>query len=81
MFPCPYVNDKNYAWGNTEYFFTCSDRFKPGSGLQAILANVEFYRLKYLARLEPEVESFSLSGGFTPCWHLRPSSGQEHTVI
>ena len=23
----------------------------------------------------------SLSGGFTPCRHLRPSSGQEHTVI
>ena len=23
----------------------------------------------------------SLSGGFTPCWHLRPSSGGEHTVV
>ena len=23
----------------------------------------------------------SLSGGFTPCRHLRPSSGPEHTTI
>ena len=22
-----------------------------------------------------------LSGGFTPCWHLRPSSGREHTIV
>ena len=25
--------------------------------------------------------SLSLSGGFTPCRHLRPSSGREDTVI
>ena len=25
--------------------------------------------------------SFSLSGGFTPCPHLRPSSGRQHTVV
>ena len=25
--------------------------------------------------------SFSLSGGFTPCRHLRPSSGREHTIV
>ena len=24
---------------------------------------------------------FSLSGGFTPCQHLRPSSGREHTIV
>ena len=24
---------------------------------------------------------FSLSGGFTPCRHLRPSSGREHTIV
>ena len=22
-----------------------------------------------------------LSGGFTPCRHLRPSSGREHTIV
>ena len=27
---------------------------------------------------EKEVES---SGGFTPCRHLRPSSGREHTIV
>ena len=25
--------------------------------------------------------SFSLSGGFTPCRHLRPSSGREQTIV
>ena len=25
--------------------------------------------------------SLSLSGGFTPCRHLRPSSGREHTIV
>ena len=24
---------------------------------------------------------FSLSRGFTPCQHLRPSSGREHTIV
>ena len=24
---------------------------------------------------------FSLSRGFTPCRHLRPSSGREHTIV
>ena len=24
---------------------------------------------------------FGLSGGFTPCRHLRPSSGREHTIV
>ena len=24
------------------------------------------------------LEFLSLSGGFMPCWHLRPSSGREH---
>ena len=23
----------------------------------------------------------SLSGGLTPCQHLRPSSGREHTIV
>ena len=27
------------------------------------------------------VLSLSLSGGFTPCRHLRPSSGREHTIV
>ena len=27
------------------------------------------------------VISLSFTGGFTPCRHLRPSSGREHTVI
>ena len=27
------------------------------------------------------VLSFGLSGGFTPCRHLRPSSGREHTIV
>ena len=26
-------------------------------------------------------KSLSLSGGFTPCRHLRPSSGREHTIV
>ena len=26
-------------------------------------------------------EGFDLSGGFTPCRHLRPSSGREHTIV
>ena len=26
-------------------------------------------------------EVLSLSGGFTPCRHLRPSSGREHTIV
>ena len=31
--------------------------------------------------LTREVLSLSLSGGFTPCRHLRPSSGREHTIV
>ena len=27
-----------------------------------------------------EGQSLRLSGGFTPCRHLRPSSGREHTI-
>ena len=30
--------------------------------------------------LELNTVSLSLSGGFTPCRHLKPSSGREHTV-
>ena len=27
------------------------------------------------------LHGLSLSGGFTPCRHLRPSSEQEHTIV
>ena len=27
------------------------------------------------------IRVLSLSGGFTPCRHLRPSSGREHTIV
>ena len=26
-------------------------------------------------------DGWSLSGGFTPCRHLRSSSGREHTIV
>ena len=32
-------------------------------------------------RKKKQLIEVGLSGGFTPCRHLRPSSGREHTIV
>ena len=46
----------------------------------AVVVNMRQF-VKTLTAIVTVPSFLSLSGGFTFCWHPRPSSGREHTVI